>query len=55
MVQEIYGRLLQGAQDEPIINQRALKKQERIIKVWDVEVAGGLITQMFETDDSNLW
>jgi len=55
MIQEIYGRLLQGEQDEPLINQRTLKKQERIIKVWDVEVADGLITQILETDDGNLW
>jgi len=55
MIQEIYERLLQGEQDEPLINQRVLKKQERIIKVWDVEVAGGLITQIFETDDGNFW
>ena len=25
------------------------------MKVWDVEVGGGLITQIFETDDGNLW
>jgi hypothetical protein len=55
MIQKIYGRLLQGEQDEPLMNQRTLKKQERIIKVWDVEVAGGLITQIFETDDGDLW
>ena len=55
MIQEIYGRLIQGEQDEPLINQRTLKKQERIVKVWDVEIAYGLITQIFETDDGNAY
>jgi hypothetical protein len=55
MIQEIFERLIQGEQDEPLINQRTLKKQERIMNVWDVEVADGLITQIFETDDGNLW
>lgn len=55
MMQEIYERLLQGEQDEPLIAQRNLKKQERIEKVWDAEVADGVITQIFETDDGNLW
>lgn len=55
MIQEIYGRLIQGEQDEPLINQRTLKKQERIVKVWDVKVADNLITHVFETDDGYLW
>lgn len=55
LVQVIYERLLQGQQDEPLISQRALKKQERISKVWDVEVTGGQIMQIFETDDGDLW
>lgn len=55
MMQEIYERLLQGEQDEPLIAQRMPKKQERVVKVWDVEVTGCLITQIFETDDGSLW
>jgi hypothetical protein len=55
MIQEIYERLLQGEQNEVLISQRVPKKQERVVKVWDVEVNSGLITQVFETDDGNLW
>jgi|LSQX01.2.fsa_nt_gb hypothetical protein len=55
MVQEINARLLQGEEDEPLIAQRLPKKKERLVKVWDVEVNDGLITQIFETDDGNLW
>jgi hypothetical protein len=55
MIQEIYERLVQGEEDEPLITQRMPKKQERIVKVWDAEVADGLTTQIFETDDGNLW
>lgn len=55
MIQEVFERFVQGEQDKPLINQRMPKKQEHIVKVWDVEVAGGLITQIFETDDGNLW
>jgi hypothetical protein len=55
MIQDIYERLLHGDQDEPLISQRTPKKQERLVKVWDVEVNDGLITQVFETDDGNLW
>lgn len=54
-IQGIYERLLQGEQNEPLMAQRKLKKQEFIIRVWDVEVADGLVTQIFETDDGNLW
>ncbi len=55
MIQEIFEKLIQGELDEPFIEQRMLKKQERVVKVWDVEVAGGLVAQIFETEDGNLW
>ncbi len=55
MVQESYERFLQGEQDEPLIDQRKLNKQERIVRVWDVELTNGLSTLIFETDDGNLW
>ncbi len=55
MLQGIYEGMLQGKQDEPLLAQRIPKKQERIVRVWDVEVAVGLTTQIFETNDSNLW
>jgi hypothetical protein len=55
MIQEIYEKLLHGDQDEPLISQRTLKKQEHLVKVWDVEVNDSLVTQIFETDDGNFW
>jgi len=55
IVQEAYERLLQGEKDKPLISQRKLKKQERMVKVWNVKVANDLVTQIFETDDGNLW
>ena len=53
--QEAYERLLQGEKDNPLISQRKPKKQERIVKVWDLKTVDGLITQIFETDDGVLW
>lgn len=55
IIKEAYERLLQGEKDKPLISQRMPKKQERVLRVWDVEVTNGLITQIFETDDGNLW
>jgi len=55
IIQEAYERLLKGEKDKPLISQRKPKKQERIVRVWDVEIANGLISQIFETDDGNLW
>ena len=55
LLQQSYDRLLKGVHDEPLITQRPPKKQERIIKAWDIKVADNLITQIFETDDGCLW
>lgn len=55
LIQQSYNRLLSGEQDEPLITQRPPKKQERIIKAWDVKVTDNLTTQIFETDDGYLW
>ena len=55
VIQKSYNQLLTGEQDKPFISQRPPKKQERIIKVWDVKIADNLITQIFETDDGYLW
>ena len=55
LIEQSYNKLLAGEQDEPLISQRVPKKQERIMKVWDVKVENNLITQVFETDDGYLW
>jgi hypothetical protein len=50
-----YERLLDGKPDDPLISQRPLKKLERIINAWDVEIEEGINTQVFETDDGYFW
>lgn len=55
LITEITESLQQGEQDEPLLSQRKLKKMECLVRVWDVEVNDGEITQIFETDDGVLW
>jgi len=55
VMQESMNRLIAGELEEPFISQRPLKKQERIVRAWDVKVADDLIAQIFETDDGCLW
>lgn len=55
IIQKANQRLLQGEKDEPLISQRKPKKQERIVRAWDVKIANGLIALIFETDDGSLW
>lgn len=47
-------RMLNGEPDRPLIKKRPLKKREWIIKVWDVEVGDGQVTQIFETQEGIL-
>lgn len=44
-----------GITEEPLISHRRLKKQERLVKVWDVKTTDGLVAQIFEMDDGTLW
>jgi hypothetical protein len=55
LIQELFDKLIAGEPDEPLISQRLLKKQERIVRVWDVKVGDNLVTQIFETEDGCLW
>ena len=55
LIQESFDKLIAGEPDEPLISQRLLKKQERVVRVWDVKVGDNLIAQVFETEDSCLW
>ena len=55
LIQESFDKLIAGEPDEPLISQRLLKKQERIVRVWDVKVGDNLVTQIFETEDGCLW
>jgi hypothetical protein len=55
LIQESFDKLIAGEPDEPLISQRLLKKQERIVRAWDVKVGDNLIAQIFETEDGCLW
>ncbi len=48
-------RIAAGKESEPFIQQRKLKKQERLVKVWNVKTGEQLVSQVFETDDGCLW
>jgi len=48
-------RLLSGEPGKPLMSHRRIRKQERIVRVWDVQVGNGQIMQVFETDDGCLW
>ncbi|MBI5715835.1 MAG: hypothetical protein HZC38_20740 [Chloroflexi bacterium] len=55
LIQESFDKLIAGEPDEPLISQRLLKKQERIVRAWDVKVRDILTAQIFETEDGHLW
>jgi hypothetical protein len=55
LIQESFDKLIAGEPDEPLISQRFPKKQERVVRVWDVKVGDNLIAQIFETEDECLW
>jgi hypothetical protein len=54
-VDEVFALLKTGIQDNHLISQRKLKKQELVVRVWDVELSEGLVSQIFETEDGELW
>jgi hypothetical protein len=51
----IMGELASGVTEEPLLSQRRLRKQERLVKVWDVKVSDNLVAQIFELEDGTLW
>jgi hypothetical protein len=55
LVQQSFGELMAGKLEEPLISQRPPKKQEHIIRVWDVKVTDNLLAQIFEAEDGSLW
>jgi hypothetical protein len=55
LIQELLDKLIAGEPDVPLMSKRLLRKQERIVRVWDVKVGENLITQIFETEDGCLW
>jgi hypothetical protein len=55
LIFESLNKLIAGEPDEPLISQRLPKKQERVVRVWDVKVGDNLTAQIFETEDGCLW
>ena len=55
LIQESFDKLISGEPDEPLISQRLPKKQERIVRAWNVNVGDNLIAQIFESEDGCLW
>lgn len=54
-IQDAFNSLISGELDEPLLSQRLPKKQERLVRVWDVKNNDDLIFQIFETEDGCLW
>lgn len=48
-------QVIEGNDGYPLMSQRRLKKSEYIVKVWNVKIPDGAITQVFETEDGCLW
>ena len=55
LIQETFDKLIAGEPVESLIAQRLPKKQERIVRAWDVNVGDNLIVQIFESEDGCLW
>ena len=55
LIQKSFDRLIAGEPDEPLISQRLPRKQEHIVRAWDVKVADNMISQVFESEDGFLW
>lgn len=55
LIQQAFDELIAGGPDESLMSQRPLKKQERLVTVWNVKVGENSTTQIFETKDGCLW
>lgn len=55
LLQERLSRIIAGQPSEPLMSQRRPKKQERVVRAWDVKVGDNSIAQVFETEDGCLW
>jgi hypothetical protein len=55
VIQASLEKLIAGEPDQPLMSQRSPKKQERMVRVWDVKVGDNGIAQIFETEDGCLW
>jgi len=47
--------LSSGILDEPIPHQRSPKKQEKLVKVWDMKTNDNIVYHIFEMEDGTFW
>ena len=55
MLQNSFDDILSGKPPEPLLRKRKLKKQERLVHVWEFKLPDGTLPLIFETQDSCLW
>jgi len=55
MLQKSLNEILSGKSPEPLLQKRKLKKQERLLRVWEFKLPDGTVPLIFETQDSCLW
>lgn len=57
LINRLMMELISGITEEPLMSQRRLKKQERLVKIWDVKITDkdDLVAQIFELEDGTLW
>lgn len=54
-IQNALAEILAGKPDDPLLKQRKLKKQERLIRAWEFSLDDRNWPLVFETDDGCLW
>ena len=55
IIQNSLDEILSGKPPEPLPQKRKLKKQERLVRVWEFKLPNGALPLIFETEDSRLW
>lgn len=55
MLQKSLNEIISGKPPEPLLRKRKLKKQERLVRVWEYKLPDGTSPLIFETQDSCLW
>jgi len=55
MLQKSLNEIISGKPPEPLLRKRKLKKEERLIRVWECKLPNGTSPLIFETQDNCLW
>ena len=55
VLQNAFDKILSGNPPEPLPQKRKLKKQERLVRVWEFKLPDGTLPLIFETEDGFLW